>query len=61
MFDRNGRHRHRRRVFRLEGGSPMMTFILIGFGMVILGMLGIRQISKYNARKYAAWDRPGKR
>ena len=38
-----------------------MTFILIGFGMVILGMLGIRQISKYNARKYAAWDRPGKR
>jgi len=38
-----------------------MTFILIGFGMVILGLLGIRQISKYNAKKYAAWDRPGGR
>jgi len=39
----------------------MMTFILIGCGMVFLGLFGIRQISKYNARKYAAWDRPGER
>lgn len=36
-------------------------FILIGLVMSIVGMIGIRQISKYNAKKYAAWDRPGGR
>jgi len=34
----------------------MIDVILVGIGMVFLGLFGIRQISKYNAKKYAEWD-----
>ena len=37
----------------------MIEIALIGLSMVILGLVGVRQISKYNAKKFAAWDRPG--